>query len=104
MSCTLNDKNLILKLSIDQIIRLEQDLQKGILKIAQDIANGHYGITEIEAILCYAMPKDSSLSREKLKISIFEGGIAYYASICAELLALSLQGKYEQSKKEMLPT
>ena len=105
ISTKIGDSNYILKLSIDRIIRLETEAKSGILKIAQNIADGDYGILDIERLVWYGLPEEAQrqIKREILPSLLYDGGIAYYATICADLLALSLQGKHYTEKKIELP-
>lgn len=106
ISVKLKDQHYILKLTFDQLVKLEQETNKGILKIAKDFSEGNYGIHDIAALLWFSLSCEGQqiYTIASLGNYIIESGISTYAGHCIDLLSLTLDGAIARSKKSILPS
>lgn len=104
ISVKLKDQYYILKLTFDQLVKLEQEVNKGILKIAKDFSEGNYGIHDIAALLWFSLSEEGRqiYTIASLGNLVLESGLSTYASHCIDLLSLTLEGGTTRSKKSNL--
>ena len=102
----LKDQSYILKLTFEQLVKLEQETNKGILKIAKDFSEGNYGIHDIAALLWFSLSEEGrkNFTIASLGNLILESGLSTYASHCIDLLSFTLDGATTRTKKSILPS
>lgn len=101
ISITLKSQDYILKLTFDQLVKFEQKMNKGILKIAKDFAEGNYGVHDMTLLIWFALSDEGrkNFTIASLGNLILETGVAFYASHCIDLLSLTLDGALINIKK-----
>lgn len=79
------------RLTIDSIIKIENELDKGILAITQKIADGDVRVSELRGILLHALRGGGNdFSEKDVSAIISEVGIVDACRAVAEILTVSL--------------
>ena len=100
----LGDKSYSCRLTLDSLIKIATALDTGILKIAQNMAEGNVRLSDVISILLPALRGGGNDLQQKDVIKIVEEvGIVRSTVVAAELLASTIsdpQGETEGKKPE----
>ena len=89
------------RLTIDSLIKIENELNMGILGIATKMSNGEVRIYELSVVLRYALRGGGNdIDQKELYSMIGNAGIVDTSRAVAELLALVLSDPNEKKKQE----
>lgn len=84
-------KDYTVRLSIDALMQIENALDKGIIKMANDMAKGDVRLSDLNAILLPALRGGGNDVQQKdVSKIIAEAGIVQVTKVVANLLAQSL--------------
>lgn len=95
------DKDYKCRLTIDSLIKIEEELGKGIIKATTDIANANVLLKDLVIVLKYALRGGGNDLQDKdIKTIISNVGLIKASTVVATLLAKSLSDPEEESKNE----
>ena len=98
------------RLTIDSLVKIEDELDKGILELATDISNAKVRLKTLLVVLRYALRGGGNdFDERKIKTILTDAGIITSSSVVAQLLADSLTDKEAleeegASKKQETPS
>ena len=96
------DKDYKCRLTIDALIKIEEELGKGIIKATTDIANADVLLKDLVVVLKYALRGGGNdLQDAEIKKIIANIGLIKASTVVATLLAKSLSDPSEDSKNEV---
>lgn len=79
------------RLTIDSLVKIEEELDKGILEIATDISQAKVRLKTLLSVLRYALRGGGNdFDERKIKSLITEAGLIKTSTIVAQLIADSL--------------
>tara|TARA_R110000751_G_scaffold306719_1_gene426008 strand:+ start:688 stop:1047 length:360 start_codon:yes stop_codon:yes gene_type:complete len=87
------------RLTIDSLVKIEDELDKGILELATDIAQAKVRVRTLLTVLRYALRGGGNdFDEKKIKELITKGGIISSSTVVAQLLADSLTDPEEKEE------
>ena len=101
MTITLGDKNFKAKVTLDVIMRIERQLGKGIVKVAQSLSEADISASQIIAILTPVIRAGGNdIDEKKVGNAVWDAGLAQGISPCSEVLAQALGAGGDEGNEE----
>ena len=98
---TLAGETFTTRLTIDGMVRLEQQLGKGLIKFAQELAQGDVSITQVIKILTVSIRGGGNkVDETKVKELVSDAGVAPSLAVVGEILTIALMGGQSEGNEE----
>lgn len=105
LEVNLNQKTYKTRLTLDGIVRIEEDLKKSILEIANDLMMSKVKMTEVIAVLTQALRGGgNNLDQKEIGRLIFDAGMIEALKVTGEILTTTITGGDKEVEEKNVDT